>query len=423
MKKTIFAIIFLTVFLFFGIRIFAESATKCANGFEYITHKINDTTNEKLCYNKQIGLSYHIKKSGSNKGEYDFYKDWWYCGTNCDFDGKNCKEGFCHASRCNQKEGYTQMKYISLEGFVCYNPDTKMSYRGPFTNGKYRYFINGKKCGENCDFNGINCKIGYCNPSYCDAQKGYTQIKELEKSYGCYNPKTHLSYTFGKHSAKKDFYIDDEYCGGDCDLDGKNCSYNNACSVSECAENNGYTEIIDSKCYNPTTHISYSGNKFYLNNVLCGYNCDINGKNCKTGACYADECNRKYGYPEIKNNRCYNPKTFLSLDHYLGKRFYYKSVVCGRNCDLDGKNCEAINGIKGICNIDDCPKGYKQIANGDTFEVRGVGMCKKENSDKLLLLDKNNKFQDYNIYRAKEKAKFGAGVVISPIILLTHPYD
>ncbi|MBQ7449868.1 hypothetical protein IJS77_00495 [bacterium] len=425
MKKTLlFSLLFIIV-LFFGIKIFADSATKCANGYEPITHKINDATNEKLCYNEQTGLSYYIKKGGSNSGKLYFFKDWWYCGINCNFDGTNCEKDFCSASYCNQKEGYTQIKHNKGVRFICYNPDTKMGYypNPESKNEKHQYYINNLKCGEDCDINGTNCRVGYCNPSYCDKENGYTQIKELEKSYGCYNPKTHISYTFGmKFGAKKDFYINDKFCGSDCDSDGKNCSYGNTCSAAACETENGYTEIKDSACYNPSTHISYSGNEFYLNGKLCGYDCDINGRNCKTGACYADECNRKYGYPEIKDDKCYNPKTFLSFDHYLGKRFYYKSKVCGRNCDMDGRNCKPYGGKRGVCNVDDCPNGYKQIVDVLEYDAYETGLCKQENGNKLLLLRENNKFQDYNLYKIKEKTKFGAGVLLTPTKIF-YPYD
>ena len=412
MKKIFFTVLFFVVVLFFGIRIYADSATKCANGFEPVTHKINDTTNEKLCYNKQTGLSYNIKKDAiTNQKKYNFFKDWWYCGTNCNFDGTNCnKDGLCSETNCNQKEGYTQLKYIKGKGQSCYNPNTKMAYYGK------TYFLNDKKCGYDCNYDGKNCKKGACFSEYCNAQKGYTQIKELEKSYGCYNPDTRISY-----DADKIFYLDSEKCGVGCDFDGKNCNNGESCVITDiCNAAKGYTQIKSGRCYNPQTQISYEDKRFYVNDFICGYNCDVNGKNCKLGACFADECMRKYGYPEIKYGKCYNPKTFLTREiNIIGDQnntFYYKSKKCGIKCDDDGRNCKFISSantigghiVKGICNAEDCPKGYKQLV---VPEGTDYGMCKKENGGAIVFSDENNNFHNFRAGMTKDYVTAPAGII------------
>ena len=53
----------------------------------------------------------------------------------------------------NCAEGYTQIKDGN-----CYNPNTSISYS--IDND---FYINGKRCGEDCDFEGRNCTKGVCN--------------------------------------------------------------------------------------------------------------------------------------------------------------------------------------------------------------------------------------------------------------------
>lgn len=480
MKKTGFIILFLAGILCFGIKIFADSAIKCENGFVNKTLKFKKS-GIKVCHNPQTGISYE----NAYGDVFYFYKDGIYCGNNCDYDGKNCQKGFCNVNNCNKEKGYTQLIKINdkYENMYCYNPKTHLAYRSndiaESIGGDKVFYYNNEKCGYSCDFDGKNCRYGgVCNISDCDTLKGYTEIKDgkcynpltnvsapkcdagyeynvakkecknpktglsyfanmtqkslyykdgiycgklcdvdkcakdkgytqlkvVDNSMACYNPNTHISYNW-----LETFYIDNMECGKNCDLDGKNCKYEKSCY--DCDREKGYTINKSGRCYNPQTGISYEGKNFYVNDYLCGYNCNINGKNCDLGACFADECMRKYGYPEIKYGMCHNPKTFLSRAvNTLGNQnntFYYKSEECGKTCDNDGKNCKFTNSkntigghiIKGICNIEDCPKGYKQIyTNG------GYGMCKSEIGNIIVFSDEKGKFHNFQAGVSKDFA-------------------
>ena len=111
----------------------------------------------------------------------------------------------------------------------CYNESKKLGYREFGTHERY-FNINGYECGKNCDFDGKNCQNdintkGVCNLLECQIDKGYSEIKKGS----CYNPQTKLVY-----DRNNNFYIDGKLCGGNCDLDGKNCS-EGICNISTCA--------------------------------------------------------------------------------------------------------------------------------------------------------------------------------------------
>ena len=423
MGKRIFVMAFSVIVLFFGIQIMADSATKCEKGFVNKTLKLKNNS-LKVCYNSHTGISYnssimifykdgvfcgyHCNFDGKNcstgycnadncnkengytqltkindkiycynpktslaytssdisediGGDKVFYYNNEKCGYSCDFDGRNCKYGgVCNILDCNTKKGYSEIKKGK-----CYNPSTKASAPKCDEGFEYNQTINmcensktGLSYSTNITQKGAYYKNGlYCNKlcevNKCATDKGYTQLKQIEKQMGCYNPNTHISYT-----SDKTFYIDNMECGENCDFDGKNCKYGKSCY--DCDKDKGYTQKKSGRCFNPKTQISYEGKNYYSNNKLCGYNCDINGENCQNGACFADECMKKYGYPEFKDGKCYNPKTFLSREVNTipnqNNTFYYKSSRCGIACDNDGRNCKFaalnIGGYYaiGICN-------------------------------------------------------------------------
>ena len=155
----------------------------------------------------------------------------------------------------------------------------------------------------------------------CD--KGFSQEnKAQECAWGfildessCYNSKTTISYYEDKSTGVRSFHTKDymnagniiygNYCGTDCDLDGKNCK-TGFCNQMDCPI--GYGLLIPYQvdgeynsggyCYNPSIKLAYSKdekfykvkkkwgltqNYYYLN--YCGANCDKKGKNCKVGKC------------------------------------------------------------------------------------------------------------------------------------------
>ncbi len=247
--------------------------------------------------------------------------------------------------QCNKEAGYTEIKNNK-----CYNPKTLLSYQ----NG--RFYYNDKYCGDDCDFEGRNCRYGICNAADC--AKGYT-FKLVNNEYMCNNSKLSLSYT--KNDSKNKFYYNDEYCGINCDFEGRNCRYG-ICNAADCAK--GYTlKLVNNEymCNNSKLSLSYiknitdySENKFYYDDEYCGDDCDYEGKKCRRGVCNASACVK--GYTSIKKGKCYNPQTLLS---YEKNEFYYDGLPCGEGCNYEGKNC-----TYGICNVDSCDNGYTQLKKG-----------------------------------------------------------
>ena len=318
----------------------SQSQTKnieCAKGYTKIRYN--------RCYNPET----HLRYDTGGAGEYFFLFNVG-CGSDCNLDGTNCKKG-----NCSEKEirahGYTQIKENKqadndYRRYTFYNPKTHLAYFYYF-NGVNEFYLNGIPCGESCDIDGKNCKSGNCNEKEIK-DNGYTEIK----SGKFYNPNTKLSFS------SKDFYIDEKWCGKDCNIDGTNCK-SGVCNVKECE--NGYTEIKDNMCYNPKINLSYKPGKgslsslFYINDKYCGSDCNPDGTNCRMGSCNIKECQK--GYTEIKGEKCYNPQTHLSHNSY--KNFYLNDhyYPCGHECNTDGTGCQ-----EGVCNVADCKQGYKNLS-------------------------------------------------------------
>jgi len=217
----------------------------------------------------------------------------------------------------------------------------------PCTFSGKRFFIYGAQCGYGCDKFGRNCEKGICNPKDCNVKNGYTSISSTGKGLNykvvCLNKSTNMSYSV---------YSD----------------------------------------YNITS--------FFINNIYCGENCNINGQNCKRGLCNVNDCDIEHGFISLNleykrgyygtTNRhwvCHNPNRNLSyFKNGQNKTFYYNQYVCGYNCDYQGKNCayEENDDRIGICNPEDCPKGY----------APETGYCKKIKGKKLLYKNKAGKFKN-----------------------------
>ncbi len=144
-----------------------------------------------------------------------------------------------------------------------------------------------------------------------------------------------------------------------------------------CAE--GYIQQKNGNCYNPKTKLSYDSiGNFYLGAFQCGYKCNDNGRNCEEGICNVLDC--ADGYTEMKKGKCYNPKKLLSYEYdkktgYLNHNitFYYEDFRCGFDCNFNGRRCQ-----RGICNIEDCPKGYKKIIYDFSPYWSNFGTCVNE---------------------------------------------
>ena len=250
-----------------------------------------------------------------------------------------------------------QSEIKAVEGFSREEP---LSYSGK------RFYIYGLMCGIGCDNYGRNCQKGICNVKDCDIKNGYTQLKVTGKHMSaddaiCYNPKTDLAYSVYSEYNYVEFYKNNIHCGENCDIDGKNCIWG-ICNVENCDIENGFTEL------NKEKELGFFG-------------------------------------PVKEHWVCNKPS--LNLSYFptskgTYKTFYYKEYFCGRNCDTEGKNCEYEEGSRpgiGICNPEDCPKGYEP----------SIGLCKKINGKKLLYKDKDGKFKNEDIRGAKQTLEMGVG--------------
>ena len=356
----------------------------CSEGNCYIDDCARDKGYTELkdtfCYNPTTGLSYDLQNGY-------YYKNGHMCGTNCDYDGRNCNKGICNIEDCVEEKGYR------LQDDLCYNLSLGLSY--DLQNGYY--YKNGHRCGIDCDFNARNCKWGFCNVEECAKDKGYTELKIDGKTNGgyCHNPDKELSY-----SSRKDYYRNGKYCGNKCDYNGRNCS-EGICYIEDCARDKGYTELKNSKCYNPNTGFAYTeeiqssgenaGRKIYIFDYYSGnvraesfdmFSCnDINLKECS----YYMNLILKHGYTSVveaetpgsfgiwKMNILYNNKTNLSVyrDSYGDNIYLYQGAICGKNCNPDGRNCK-----EGICSIADCRLAgmTKMVFVEKTHDVHG-GIC------------------------------------------------
>jgi len=193
--------------------------------------------------------------------------------------------------------------------------------------------------------------------SECNAQYGYTQIKEIGyRNLVCHNPNNNMSYYYTKFSTSRGstenytFYLNGNVCGSDCDFEGKNCIWG-ICNVSSCDKTHGYTELELEK--------TNSKNKLWL--------CRKKGT--------------KLSYRPV------NSKIAVNV-------FYYNGVECGSDCDMNGKNCVYEPGLYskiGICNPEDCPKGY----------IIQQGYCKNPATNELFYKDKDGKFKSDDVRSKK----------------------
>ena len=388
--------------------------TNCKRGLcdkkEIIKYGYTEIKDKKF-YNPKTNLSF--------AGD-DFYLNNIPCGSKCNFDGTNCKLGYCDKNELT-KYGYTETKGETLfKDF--YNPDNNLSFHAS-DNGSgdviIRFYYNGVHCGYNCNLDGTNCKSGYCNKNEL-TKYGYTEIKDEKYHKELYNPKSNLSFYTDNEST--DFYLNGKSCGTDCSLDGKNCK-SGYCDKDKLAIH-GYT-AKDNNFNNSKNHLTFNYHgQFYIDGdyytgVQCGQKCDLNGKNCKIGYCDINEI-KKHGYTEKKDktdrkdysavngyycpwgngnfcyfmeNRFYNPKTHIAFQNGW---FYLDDVLCGFNCDLDGKNCE-----KGACVVDFCENEYKNLGILTAGNWDTTYLIPDKKYTKYVICHNNSKY--YNVFEPNIK--------------------
>ena len=119
----------------------------------------------------------------------------------------------------------------------------------------------------------------------------------------------------------------------------------------------------------------------YINDKLCGYNCDSVGRNCVMGICYADECLESNG------------ETFVYLSQPPGSYFYYckkqkdQNTYCVTiyrsksvwNCYYNNEPCcisrnlQTLECSDGTCNPEDC---YALDSQAQYFTyINSYGSC------------------------------------------------
>ena len=348
MKKKILVYLLIILSTFFIFNFSAKTfGLDCAEGYTQIK--------DGNCYNPTTKLSYNPTTN------YFYFMDFDSCGKECDFNGKNCKEGICS---CVPNYILKRKTYEPR----CYNsPDNSLSYRkSPHINQNLEFYKYDDYCGFDCDYDGRNCKGGVCN--IADCAEGYTEIKNGR----CYNPQNSLSYI--PHEKVKVFYLNEKECGQNCDYAGKNCE-KGVCNKIYCPKIEGYTQLKNGNCYNPTTKLSYDSNRnFYIEEEPCGQNCDFNGRNCVRGNCNVKDCAE--GYIQLKDGKCYNPETRISYGKQSNKEiwFYFHGRHCGINCNFDGRHCKT-----GVCRAEDCHGKYNNI-----FYTDYTGFCIDNNGNKRI---------------------------------------
>ena len=330
------------------------NAQNCKEGY---CEKINCKDGYKLKKNPiqyPSDTSYKVYTCANpiNNLYYDKFDNFYYannkkCGKSCDINGNNCKQGHCNQNIC--AKGYYK------KGDFCYSSTSKLSYR--WKNDYKEFYLNGHRCGESCDLDGKNCKIGICNSSRC--AKGYVLKADpaISNYEGvCYNQTNKISYYNSHEGNLTIFNRDGGYCGRNCDYSGRNCK-EGFCGTLTCPA--GFQLRKYNECYNPKTNISYDDKlRFFNGKHYCGDKCKLDGTGCSVGGCNKDSCAKGF---VIDGKYCTNPTTKLSYmktDYEKNKTFYTSPLphyYCGENCDLDGRNCKV-----GFCNTKDCAPGYQQ---------------------------------------------------------------
>lgn len=153
-----------------------------------------------VCHNPNTNMSYYYSKFMTSYGSTEsstFYLNGNVCGSDCDYDGKNCKWGICNVLSCEKENGYTELEIENTKykekHFLCHKKGTKLSYFPVNRKNTDKYFYyDGQKCGSDCDMDGRNCvyesgglypMVGICNPEDCP--QGYV----IQQGY-CKNPDT-----------------------------------------------------------------------------------------------------------------------------------------------------------------------------------------------------------------------------------------
>lgn len=177
---------------------------------------------------------------------------------------------------------------------------------------------NNNLCGPNekCVNGGCQCESGYercqggCYPACSSGfYRGGDTCECVCQPQEC--PENSTWDAFGCSCVCAAGY---EYCGGAChpactgtgmtgtrDPDTCNCQCKTGTDASTCACPSGYV-YVDGQCTRMDCRGGPTNYNCYINNKLCGYNCDSMGRSCEYGVCYLNDCPEGYQFKEISSN-------------------------------------------------------------------------------------------------------------------------
>ena len=174
-----------------------------------------------------------------------------------------------------------------------------------------------------------------------------------------------------------------DMCGGTChpvcdgsgmtgsrDPDTCACTCIEGTNADTCACPTGYI-YVDGQCQRFECKGGPTSFNCYINDLICGYNCDSIGRNCVYGICYADECGADEWFTVA-------PKNSYSCQYACARKlndfmcYMYKNTE-GYKCYRDETMCMSLNPslvqIGGTCDPEFCAS----ISASSTFTYWGEG--------------------------------------------------
>ena len=302
-----------------------------------------------------------VRWMGSDQDNtYSCYKNNLLCGTWCTNDGKNCQYGECiqeETDFCVDNMIWSQVKDF---GYGCLN-ELSGVFCIPDGYGSACYNNQKLLCGKNCYTpNGtVNSCAHYGCYDYCPDGLTYTRQNSI---YGCSNGNGLFCYHYDKTIICQ---LNNKQCGRGCtDYFGNGDKCKPCRGENACPENT--TPLSTTGCYNPSSHITCEFQYSWCydeNHYRCGAECQMDGNECKTGACTKEEANcpagTRYTYIQPpKQYGCVSNTNPIIACYKSGDSFtcYKDWTLCGSNCtDYTGAGCSD-------CQIKDdeiiiCPEG------------------------------------------------------------------
>ncbi len=155
----------------------------------------------------------------------------------------------------------------------------------------------------------------------------------------------------------------------------------------------GYTPV-DGVCQKVDCRGGPTNYVCYINDILCGYECNALGRNCRIGICYADECATEepftfFNWPDYYY---YCKRRFNDMDcyRYGTKGGYNGSYKCFKNEEYCMMVDAHFKQLYGTCDLADCTKiqpSASLVYWGDT--ITQYGSC--DFGDNLLCYPVENK--------------------------------